>query len=108
MDKRQAKQDFKMQKTDKGVFAVRCAEPALTWVSASMNLKASETGVMFGLRNGMHHNKAMQAAWNSRGEAAFRFEVLETFAEDLPLMELRDLMRSRQKYWIQELGATAV
>jgi hypothetical protein len=107
MDRRAAREEFKSRKTDKGVFAVRCAAGPV-WVSSSRNLAASRTGLWFCLRNGMHHNKQLQAAWNQHGEAAFTFEVLETFEEDMPPILLKDACSNRQKHWQLETSARAV
>ena len=85
---------------------MRCTASGEAWVSESRDLPASQTGIWFGLRNGMHHNKAMQAAWNLHGADSFKFEVLETLDDDLPAMTLKDSLRSRWKHWQKELGAS--
>jgi hypothetical protein len=90
------------------VFALRCTASGDIWVSASADLDASRNGVFFMLRNGMHHNKALQAAWNAHGAEAFQWEIVETFDEDLPRMSLKDTMRDRQKFWESELSAAMV
>ncbi len=64
--------------------------------------------MLFRLRNGGHHNRGMQSAGNAYGEAAFEFEVVERFAEDLLPMLLKDAMRDRQRHWEKELGARMV
>jgi len=108
IDKRIARRTFKEMKTPKGVFVIRCTSSGGIWVGSSANLDSSRTGIWFMLRNGMHHNKAMQAAWNANGADAFHYEVLENFEEDLSSMQLSDLLRDRQKYWRAELGAAAI
>ena len=106
IDKRAIRREFKERKTDKGVFAVRCTISGEAWVSGSKDLKASQTGIWFGLRNGMHHNRKMQAAWNTHGADSFQFEVLESFDDDTPPLLLSDALRDRQKHWKNELGAS--
>ena len=108
IDKRQVRREFKEQVTPKGILAVRCTTSGEAWVTSSRNLPAWQTGILFGLRNGMHQNKAMQAAWNLHGADAFKLEILETMADDLAPMTLRDTLRDRQKHWMKELGARPV
>ncbi len=108
MDKREARRAFKARTMPKGVFVVRCPAAGKAWVSNSANLDAARTGMWFMLRNRMHHNRQLQAAWDSHGEAAFEFEVLEQFADDTPPLLLRDALRDRQKHWQKELGASMV
>jgi hypothetical protein len=108
IDKREARKAFKSRKTPNGVFAVRCAVSGEVWVGASDHLDSARNGVWFLLRNGLHHNQRLQAAWNSHGEAAFEYEVLEKFDEDVAPLLLRDLLRERQKHWERELGASVV
>ena len=108
MNRREVKREFKERKPAKGVFAIRCSASGEVWVAASGNLKASETGQFFMLRNGSHLNKRMQAAWDTHGAGAFVFEVLETFDEDAPDLVVRDLSRERPKFWVKELGAAMV
>lgn len=47
-------------------------------------------------RQGKHHNKHMQRAWNKYGEKSFEFFILE-FTDDVA---------EREKYWIEKLDAT--
>jgi hypothetical protein len=108
VDKRQVRREFKERVTAKGILAVRCSTSGETWVTGSPDLSAWQTGILFGLRTGNHHNKSMQAAWNLHGADAFQFEILETMADDLAPMTLRDSLRDRQKHWMKELGAKAV
>jgi hypothetical protein len=108
INKREIRREFKERVNPKGVFAVRCKASGETWVSFSRDLKASETGLWFGLRIGGHINKALQTAWNTHGAEAFTFEVIETFPEDTPAMLLKDMLRDRQKHWQRELGARPV
>ncbi len=82
MNKREAKREFKSRKNTKGIFAIRCTASSEVWVGAHGDLPAARNGVWFLLRNGMHHNKQLQAAWNKHGADAFTFDILETFGEN--------------------------
>ena len=109
MDKqsrRQAVRDFKERKVPRGVFAVRCAASGDVWVGGSRNLDQQQNSIWFGLRSGGYVNRAVQASWTAHGEAAFAFEVLETFDdEDMGLVGRADLMKARAAHWRAELGA---
>ena len=83
MDKREARKEFKLRTTPKGIFAVRCLASGDVWVSATDHLDSARNGVWFQLRNGLHQNKTLQAVWNAHGEGGFEFEVLETLPEDV-------------------------
>ena len=47
----------------------------------------------------------MQAEWNTHGEAAFRYEVLEKLEDDLAPMTWRELLKDKKKEWLVKLGA---
>ena len=109
MDKslrRQAVRDFKERKVLRGVFAVRCIPTGEVWVSASRNLDQQQNAIWFGLKNGGYINRAVQAAWTAHGEAAFAFEVLETFDDEaMGDLARADLSKARAAYWRDKLGA---
>ena len=108
MDKRQAKKDFKSKETPKGVFAIRCTASSEAWVGGSDHLNSAQNGIWFLLRNGLHHNQRLQAAWNAHGEGAFVFSVLENLEDDVSPLLVKDLLREREKHWESELGALLV
>jgi hypothetical protein len=108
VDKRELRRQAKLRKTPQGVYAVRCTASGEAWVGAAGDLNAARTGIWFMLRNGMHHNKPMQDAWNKHGDAAFQYEVLMSFGEDLSPLLVRDSLREGQKHWVKELGARPI
>src|SRR5208283_2543772 len=99
MDKRAARQEYKSQKTPKGIFAVRCKATGEAWVGSSNHLDTEVNRIWFELRSGQHRNKAMQTAWSAHGEAAFAYEVLETLDNDVAPLLLRGLLKERVKHW---------
>ena len=105
IDKRKLRSEAKQLKPKQGVFALRCTPSGQVWVSHSRNLDASKNSVFFMLRGELHKDKALQAAYNEHGEAAFVFDVLEQFDEDLPAVNLWDQMVARQKHWSEQLQA---
>jgi hypothetical protein len=108
IDKKELKRAAKERVTAKGICAVRCKTSGEVWVGSSRDIPASQTGIWFGLRNGMHFNKGMQASWSLNGAESFSFGVLETFDEDMPPMLLKDALRDRQKHWTKELDAKQI
>ncbi len=103
--RKEAVNAFKMRKTPRGVFAVRCAATGQAWVNSSMNLDAARNGIWFFLRNGYHQNKELQAEWNARGAEAFQFEVLEKLDDDVSPLALSDLLKEKKRHWTAQLGA---
>ena len=98
--------DFKERKTAAGVYAIRCATTGEVWVGGSRNIDAQQNGAWFGLRNGSHVNKPMQAAWKAHGDAGFSFEVLERIdGEERTPLGLADEIKSRERHWRAALGA---
>jgi hypothetical protein len=92
-----------------GVFAVRCVASGEVWVSSSRNLDTQKNSVWFALRMGGHPNRAAQGAWNSHGEDAFTYEIVEELSdEDVTPMGFRDLLKAREHEWREVLGAGAL
>jgi len=94
--------EYKEQKSTPGIFAVRCGDQV--WVGPSKNLQKQQNGIWFQLRQNGHMNKAMQAVWNVRGDAAFTFEVLEEVSDDNPQM-IALLLKERDAFWREKLSA---
>lgn len=109
MDKtarREAIRDFKEKKPVAGIYAIRCAPSGDVWVAGAPNVEPQEQRHWFGLRTGGHANKAMQAAWTANGAEAFSFEVVERLDdEDLTPLGRADLIKSRERHWLETLGA---
>jgi hypothetical protein len=108
MNRKQMIAEYKNRKTPRGTFAVRFAERGPAWVDATPDLDAARNGILFMLRNGMHPNKELQAEWTAHGEAAFRYQVLETLEDDLASMAWRDLLKDKKKEWLGRLSARPV
>jgi hypothetical protein len=108
MNRKEAIAEYKNRKTPRGMYMVRFAEEGPVFVDAVPDLEAARNGLLFGLRNGLHRNKALQAEWDAHGEAAFRYEVLEKLDDDLVPMAWRDLLKEKKVEWVKKLGAQAV
>jgi hypothetical protein len=97
------------RKRVQGVFAVRCTPSGEVWISSSRNLDTQKNSVWFALRMGGHPNKVAQAAWNTLGEDAFTYEIVEELSDaDLTPMGFRDLLKARERDWREVLGAGAL
>jgi hypothetical protein len=108
MNRKEAIAEYKNRKTPRGMFSVRFAADAPVWVDATPDLEAAKNSLLFSLRNGLHINKGLQAEWNTHGESAFRYEVLEKLDDDLAPMAWRDLLKDKRKEWLEKLGARAI
>jgi len=97
--KREAARQFKERKPAPGIYALRCLPTGHAWIEVSPNLAAAQNSQYFQLRQNLHRNHDLQAAWNRHGEQSFAFEVLETIPEDTPALNLRDLLKQRKHAW---------
>ena len=97
------------RKRMQGVFALRCVPTGQVWVSTSRNLDSQRNGVWFSLRTGGHPNRAAQEAWNTHGEEGFAYEIVEQVSDEgLTPLGFADLLKTRDRYWREILGATAL
>jgi hypothetical protein len=105
VDRKEAIRKFKERKPGLGAFAVRCTATGAVWVGSSRNLDATRNGCWFSLRSGGHPDKTLQAEWNTHGEPTFHYEILETLDEDTHALEVRDLLKEKQRVWVERLAA---
>lgn len=105
MNRKEAIKEYKERKPERGAFAVRCTPTGRAWVGSSPNLTAAKNGIWFTLRSGSHQDRDLQTDWNTHGEAAFEFECLEMFDEELLPMEVKDAMKERKLHWAGQVGA---
>jgi hypothetical protein len=107
-ERKEAIRKFKERKPLLGVFAVRCTATGRVWVGVSRNLDATKNGSWFCLRNGSHHDKALQEEWNVHGEPMFQYEVLDKLNDDTLPLGVADLLKEKKKHWIAQLGARSL
>lgn len=105
LKRKEAIREYKERKVPRGVFAVRCTPTGGVWVDLSPNLDAARNGVWFCLRLGNYQNRALQATWNTHGEQAFQFEILEKLDDDAPPLQVADLLKEKKLRWLKELNA---
>jgi hypothetical protein len=104
-ERREGARAFKERKPSAGIYAIRCSTSGSVWIESSLNLEAAENGQFFQLRNGLHRNKEMQSVWNSEGEKAFSFSVMESLPEETPSLNLGDLLLERKRHWVEQAKA---
>ena len=107
-NRKEAVRDYKMRKISRGIFAIRCATTGQTWVDSTPNLDGAKNGTWFQLREGRYRDKALQSEWNTHGEPAFQFEILETLEEDVIPLAVRDLLTEKKKNWAIKLDALVI
>lgn len=109
MDKssrREAIRDFKERTVSRGVFALRCSPTGQAWVAVSRNLEPQENSIWFSLRTGGYVNREVQAAWNTHGQDALAYEVLEVFDDEaMTPIGRGDLAKARLAHWMDALSA---
>lgn len=90
-----------------GVYAVRCDAAQLVYVKASTNLPGAFNRDRFQLRMGGHPDRRLQQVWRMHGEAALRFEVLDTLKRraDATDAEHRADLAALLALWQEELAA---
>jgi hypothetical protein len=99
-------QAYKERKPARGIFAIRSSVTSALWVDSAMDLPAAENRIWFALRLGDKQlDKSLAAEFNQHGRDAFTFEILETLADDITPMALRDLLKERKFHWMAELSA---
>jgi hypothetical protein len=96
---------FKEQKPHLGAYAIRCITAGRVWVGVSRNLNATKNGCWFTLRNGSHLEGSLQTEWDSHGESAFQFEILEAIENEIHPMEIDGLLKEKKLDWVTRLGA---
>ncbi|MDX2484216.1 MAG: GIY-YIG nuclease family protein [Pseudodonghicola sp.] len=99
---------YKERKRAVGIYAVLCEATGACWVGATPNLDTVENRLWFTLRHGSTPHASLQSAWAAQGAAAFRFEVLEQFKDDLSPLALDRQKKERLAHWVAARQATAL
>ncbi len=107
-DRRAARAAYKERKAVAGVYALRCAASGEVWVGQAPDLEKVWNRIAFSLRAGSSPHRALQAAWNAHGAAAFAFEVLERLEEEALDFARQSALKERTAYWREKLAAAAI
>ncbi|RSU80322.1 GIY-YIG nuclease family protein [Sphingomonas sp. S-NIH.Pt3_0716] len=107
-EKRAAIAAYREQKIESGIYALSCLPSSQRWVGSALNLATIRNRLWFTLRLGNDRHPGLQDAWNTHGEDAFGFEILERLkADDLGAGRDRRL-KERLLQWAEELQATRI
>jgi len=94
-----------------GVYRLVNIENGKSFVGSSMDLGSVWNKHKFGLDIKTHIDKGLQQDWNTYGEAAFRFEILEQIKpeEDFvqntaELAKYRKMLPDLEKKWLDKLA----
>jgi len=108
IDRKAAISAYKERKTVAGVYAVRCEASGEVWVGQAPNLDKIKNRIWFTLRQGRHHCRSLQAAWNTHGEAGLRFGECERLEDEETDYVRNALLKERMLHWQSELKAEAI
>ena len=98
--------DYKDREVQAGVYGIRCVPTDELWIGGTPDLATRQNGIWFSLRMGGHRSQSLQAAWNTHGEAAFGFEILEVLDDEgLERLGRASLLVERREHWRTTLDA---
>jgi hypothetical protein len=96
---------YKKQKTEAGIFAMRCLPTGEVWVGASRHIDTQLNSLTFSLKAGTYPRQSLQAAWKSHGAEAFTFEPLERLKDEDDEYMRQSWLKARSAHWCAALGA---
>ena len=104
MDKSTAKKAYSQAKRTMGVYRIRTTGNNRLYVGSGTDLQAKINRHKAELKFGSHRNKELQKEWNSFGESALEFEILDVLeheenSQTKPAEELDVLL----EMWIRKL-----
>ncbi|PKK91059.1 MAG: hypothetical protein CVV64_04635 [Candidatus Wallbacteria bacterium HGW-Wallbacteria-1] len=131
IDKKKARQEYKMSAREAGIYGIRNIRNGRVFVSTSLDLEKVFNGQLFQLKLGSHKNSDLQKDFNLLGEEAFSFEILEkielnalgvkndnpdrTSDEDIMIsdssqamnpLQIRNKLKDLEKVWKERLKPT--
>jgi len=107
-ERRAARAAYNERKAVAGVYAVRCVASGEVWVGQTRDLDKVWNRILFTLRGDASPHRALQAAWNAEGEAAFAFEALERLEEEALDFAKQSALNERTAHWRAALAAAAI
>ena len=104
MNKKEAKQNYKLNPPAMGVFQIRNLTSGKVFVSSTLNLAGIFNRYGFQLKAGNHPNKTLQADWNEFGADNFAFEILEeVFPRENPDYDYKSDVECLEDLWLEKL-----
>jgi group I intron endonuclease len=109
MDKSEIKRAYKQSKRPMGVYRIRNSENDKVYVGFATDLEARFNRHKIELKFGNHRNKELQKLWNSFGESAFEFEILDVLDQEEGTQASPDEeLHLLTEMWIQKLKEAGV
>ncbi|MDQ6785689.1 MAG: GIY-YIG nuclease family protein [Acidobacteriota bacterium] len=102
MNKKEAKQNYKLNLRPAGVFQVRNMREEKVFVGSSLNLDGIFNRHEFQLKLNGHPNKRLQADWNELGKDCFAFEILEQI-ESRENLDYKTELEFLEDLWLEKL-----
>lgn len=104
MDKSAMKKIYKQAKRPMGVYRIRNSQDDKVYVGFATDLPARFNRHKAELKFGSHRNRELQKMWNSFGEFAFEFEILDVLDhEENTQANPDEELHVLAEMWIQKL-----
>jgi len=105
MDRKEAKQQYKLSLRPMGVYQVRNTVNDKVWINSSLNLTGSFNGDRVKLNGGMHHKSPkLMEAWKEFGEENFVWEILEeVFPRSAPDYDYKADLVFLEDLWLEQI-----
>ncbi len=102
MNKKEAKQNYRLNARPMGVFQIRNLQNEKVFVGSSLNLDGILNRHEFALKMDGHANKSLQADWNAVGAENFAFEILEEL-EPRENLDSKKELEFLEDLWLEKL-----
>lgn len=104
MDKSAIKKAYKETKRSMGVYGIKISQKNKVFIGFATDLTARFNRHKAELNFKSHRNKELQALWNSLGESAFEFEILDVLDhEETTQTDPNEELPILADMWIQKL-----
>jgi hypothetical protein len=105
IDRKARIREYKESPPPAGIFRVRNVASSTSLIGQTANLPGMLNRLRFQLEMGSHPDKDLQADWNSSGEGAFEFSVLDTLEpSDDPAADLSADLAVLHEEWLERLA----
>ena len=112
MDKSQIKRDYKETKRPMGIYAIKVSQKNTVFLGVAIDLDARINRHKSELKFGGHRNSELQKLWDSQGEAALTFEILDVLDhQDNEPTDPKKELQTLAEMWthkLKEAGNTVI
>lgn len=108
--KKQIATEYKTRKFKAGLFQIKNQSTGKVFIKQSPDLERAFNSDRFQLKSGLHSNTALQHDWNTLGETAFEFSILDEYnaKEDITSAQLNIELAELLKLHKAELTAAHI